>query len=79
MCIRDRASNTAIEFNIPENGEVELIIYDTAMKKLVNKSTYFDAGKNSFIVDYSDLGSTGIYIYEITHGDQVRVSKMTKL
>ena len=73
------ASNTAIEFNIPENGEVELIIYDTAMKKLVNKSAYFDAGKNSFIVDYSDLGSTGIYIYEITHGDQVRVSKMTKL
>ena len=73
------ASSTAIEFNIPENGEVELNIYDTAMNKLVNKSAYFDAGKNSFIVDYSDLGSTGVYIYEITHGDQVRVSKMTKL
>ena len=73
------ASSTAIEFSIPEGGEVELNIYDTAMNKLVSKSAYFDAGKNSFIVDYSDLESTGIYIYEITHGDQVRVSKMTKL
>ena len=73
------ASSTAIEFSIPTNGDVELNIYDTAMNKLVNKSAYFDAGKNSFTVDYSDLGSTGIYIYEIVHGDQVRVSKMTKL
>jgi len=73
------ASSTAIEFNIPTNGEVELNIYDTAMNKLVNKTAYFDAGKNSFTVDYSDLGSTGIYIYEIVHGDQLRVSKMTKL
>jgi len=73
------ASSTAIEFSIPTNGDVELNIYDTAMNKLVNKSAYFEAGKNSFTVDYSDLGSTGIYIYEIVLGDQVRVSKMTKL
>ncbi len=71
--------STKIKFSIPNSAEVSLNIYDASMRKVYDNNSYFAAGNNSFEVDYSDLPENGIFIYELIYGDQVRISKMTKL
>jgi len=72
-------SETSLKFTIPLASDVELNVYDAAMRTIYNDAQHFEAGVNEFKMNYSDLPQTGIFIYEIIYGDQVRVSKMTKL
>ncbi len=73
------ASTTDIQFDIPTDGIVEINMYSAAMNKVFSDKQFYKAGKNTLTIDYDDLSDKGIFIYEIIYGDQVRVSKMTKL
>ena len=73
------ANETTIKFNIPTSSEVEINIYDASMRSVFRDAKHFEQGPNYFKLNYSDLPDNGIFIYEIIYGDQVRVSKMTKI
>lgn len=67
---------TNINFSIPENGYVRIIVYDILGKEvatLVNSEK--PAGTYQIMFDASELNS-GIYFYKITAGDFSDVKKM---
>jgi hypothetical protein len=72
-------SSTIIEYDIPENNYVELIIYDVLgreVKTLVNE--YKKVGSYSVKFDGSNLAS-GLYFYKIEAGNYVETKKMVMI
>ncbi len=71
--------NTQIDFSIPEDGFVSLIVYNTIGQKvaeLVNE--YVIAGDHHVVFDASDL-SSGIYYCRLLADNNVSIMKMTLL
>ena len=76
--------STTISYDLPEQAQVTLSIYDLLGKKiktLVNQSQ--DAGKNIVVWDGTDnLGrqvSGGVYLYQIQAGEFTQTRKMLLL
>jgi hypothetical protein len=75
---------TTLRYDLPENGHVNIIIYDMLgkqVKTLVNKAQ--DAGYKSVIWDatndYGKPVSAGIYLYQIQAGEYISTKKMVLL
>jgi flagellar hook assembly protein FlgD len=75
---------TTIEFTVPQNDQVEMIVYNLlgqAVRNLVNRS--LSAGNYKILWDgNNDVGipvSSGIYIYKLKVGDYVGIRKMILL
>jgi hypothetical protein len=69
--------STTIRFNLPEAGNVKLIIYNILgqeIQTLVNE--FKEAGVHTVNFDASDLNS-GLYIYKLQAGSQFQTRKMT--
>jgi hypothetical protein len=67
---------TRIDFSIPKQGFVKLVVYDLlgrVIKQIVNEN--LDAGLHGYDFDASDL-SSGVYIYRIEAGDFSDCKKM---
>ncbi len=71
--------STTIEFALPKNGDVKLVVYDVVGKEV---ATLFrgelNAGYHKVNFDASSL-STGIYFYSIKAGDFTNVKKLVLL
>jgi len=70
---------TRINYNIPTNSNVELVVYNTLgqkVKTLVNKQQV--AGKYIVTFDASNLAS-GVYFYKIKSKDFTKIKKMVLL
>ncbi len=71
--------NTTIEFNIPRQGDVKLIVYDILGKEintLINKN--LDAGNYS--VNFAGTGlSSGIYFYTLKYNGKQTITKKMAL
>ena len=70
---------TSISFDLPNSGDVIIEIYDIRgnfIKTAIRES--FESGYHEFTFDASNL-SSGIYIYKLTSGNFIAVSKMTLL
>jgi len=75
---------TTFRYDLPENGHVNIIIYDMLgkqVKTLINQTQ--DAGYRSIIWnatnDYGKPVSAGIYLYHIQAGEFVQTKKMVLL
>ena len=75
---------TKLQYAIPKNSHVEIIIYDMLgreVKTLINQTQ--DAGNRSVIWDatndYGKPVSTGIYLYQIQAGEYMQTKKMVLL
>ena len=75
---------TTLRYELPENGLVNIIIYDMLgkqVKTLINQTQ--DAGYRSIIWDatndYGKPVSAGIYLYQIQAGKYMQTKKMVLL
>ena len=75
---------TTLRYELPENGLVNIIIYDMLgkqVKTLINQTQ--DAGYQSVIWDatndYGKPVSAGIYLYQIQAGEYMQTKKMVLL
>lgn len=62
---------TVISFDLPESGDVELVVYDLNGRQLLRRSQYFYRGYNQLAIQRQELaGATGILIYQLNsaHG-----------
>lgn len=71
--------NTTFNFNLKENANVKINIYDITGKLILNPyRNKLDEGNNSINIDLSDL-SSGTYIYNIeTNGVKSKSNKLIK-
>ena len=68
---------TSLEYNIPEEGEVTLSVFDTAGKLLFNKKTSANRGSNFFNISRNELGGVkGILIYQLEYANTKATKKM---
>ncbi len=71
--------STTIEFALPKNGDVKLVVYDVVGKVVATLySGILNAGYHKVNFDASSL-STGIYFYSIKTGDFTSVKKLVLL
>jgi hypothetical protein len=76
--------STSIEYELPHGGDVSLIIYNIAGKKVSTLIDNFQsAGKHSIVWDGKNMEghdvSSGIYLYSLKFGNFHQVKKMIKL
>ncbi len=69
-------TSTNIEFDVPSDGDAVLNVYDLAGKHYVTNSMFANQGLNAFRLTKNEVGSTGVYIYEISFGGQKLTGKM---
>jgi hypothetical protein len=70
------SGNTTINFNLPSNGNITLVLYDLLGNKVQTlASGYFVAGPQQVTVDCSDL-LTGSYTYSLQAGTVTRVARL---
>ena len=70
--------STTIEFSIPTNADVTMIIYNVNGQKVTEFAGTFEAGVHSFEWDAS-LSASGIYFYRLTADNFSLVKKMVLL
>ena len=61
---------TTISFELPEAGDITLVVYDLSGRQIYEKNAYFYKGYNQMAVTRQDLGVTGLLVYQIrtAHG-----------
>jgi serine protease AprX len=74
--------STAIKFDIPRRGDVELVVYDILGKKVKTLvSGILEAGSHQVIWDGTDESgdeaASGIYLYKISSDDYSEIKRMT--
>ena len=67
---------TVIGFELPEASAATVTITDVKGKVMKQYSGKFDKGFNQITVLPEQLGSTGIYFYQLTTADHVAVKKL---
>ena len=72
-------NETAIQFYLPEGGEVYLNIRDIAGRIVYQTKDYFQNGNNSFRVSNDVLDVGGLLIYDITYKNEVKTNKMLNI
>lgn len=68
-------NSTVIPVNIPERGEVKLIIKDMLGRVVVRRSMILDNGNNNIELN-NDVFTSGSYTYEVSYGGEVKAGKM---
>lgn len=67
---------TEINFNVSENSNVNLIVYDLFGKQVYTKMIQANSGTNNISLDRNDIPNAGIYLYELSDGNQKTINKM---
>jgi len=65
---------TNIDFVIPTAGNVSLMVHTYSGQLVANKSGYYQAGSNSFILRKDELNTTGVLYYTLSFNEE----KLTK-
>jgi hypothetical protein len=67
---------TTLRYDLPENGNVSLVVYDVNGKELVQLvNTYMDAGYHSIQWDATNFAS-GVYMVKLVAGDFTQTQKI---
>ena len=72
-------SVTSIPVNLPQEGMVQLKVFDNTGKMIINRSEYFGKGNGEFVIQGNLLNGTGVYFYEIKSHGQSFMKKMIKI
>ncbi|MBN2780523.1 MAG: family 10 glycosylhydrolase, partial [Candidatus Marinimicrobia bacterium] len=68
---------TSLRFDLPQSDQVSIEIFNTRGQRVaVLANRYFEAGSYTLQFDAGFL-SSGVYIYRVMAGDQIRVDRMT--
>jgi hypothetical protein len=70
------SDKTIIGFDLPDNGEYSLSIYDITGKTIKVISANGKSGYNSVGVSKKELGSNGVFYYRLKAGDNTDTRKM---
>lgn len=71
------SSETSIPFYLPEDGEIELSIFDVSGKTLLQESRAFAKGSHQWTLQSNDLpGAIGIYYYKMSTKDLTFTKKL---
>lgn len=69
-------TSTQVMYNTPQPGNVQLVVYNMLGGLVYSNTFEAKAGKNT-IVFSSDKLSSGMYIYSLSNGKEVRTGKLT--
>jgi membrane dipeptidase len=69
--------STKINFSIPTNENVTILVHDILGQLVDQKSVLLSAG--NYVIDWFSKGSAGVYLYTISYGDQSVTRKMIQL
>jgi hypothetical protein len=69
-------TNTQITFELPKDGMVSFKVKDYTGRKLISTIDQYGAGRNTIQLSRSDIGQSGVYVYELRYGDRVISGKM---
>ena len=69
--------STKINFSIPTNENVTILVHDILGQLVDQKSALLSAG--NYVIDWFSKGSAGVYLYTITYGNQSVTRKMIQL
>lgn len=72
-------SNTAIDFTIPEDGQVMCHIKDVTGRVVYQTTSLFNKGRNQILINKSDLGVSGLYVFELVYNSETVTGKMILL
>jgi hypothetical protein len=72
-------NETAINFTLPDAGEVSLKIRDITGRLVYTSNSYFPKGQNTVRISSEDLGVSGILFYDLTFGKEVKTMKMLNI
>ena len=56
---------TLLRFVLPAASEVILRVFDAMGLKIREKKAEFSAGENHFVLDRTEIGEAGVYLYEV--------------
>lgn len=68
-------TTTTIGYNLPENGEVTLVLRDVLGNEVLTSQSNQSQGYNSWTVDVSGLAD-GVYFYEVQFGGRVMTKRL---
>ena len=69
-------TNTQITFELPKDGMVSFKVKDYTGRKLISTIDHYGTGRNTIQLSRSDIGQSGVYVYELRYGDRVISGKM---
>lgn len=69
-------TNTQISFELPKDGMVSFKVKDYTGRKVISTIDQYGAGQNTIQLSRSDIGHSGVYVYELRYGDKVISGKM---
>jgi HYR domain/Dockerin type I domain len=69
-------TNTNITFELPKDGMVTFKVKDYTGRKVISTIDQYGAGQNTIQLSRSDVGHSGVYVYELRYGDKVISGKM---
>ena len=67
---------TSIGFNLPESANVQLKIFDMNGKMIRSIQNYFTKGEHFIQLRNSEIGSSGVYYYQLESGKYTAARKM---
>lgn len=68
-------TTTTIGYNLPENGQANLVLRDVLGNEIQSQQVDGQQGENQWIIDVSGLAD-GVYFYELQFGDQVVTKRL---
>jgi hypothetical protein len=72
-------NETAINFSLPEAGNVSLKIRDITGRTSYSTNNYFQKGQNSIRVSSEEIGVSGLLFYDLTYGNEIKTMKMLNI
>lgn len=73
------SATTHISVLMPQDGSAQLKVMDNSGKIVIQKEELFRKGKNEFTIQHHELGSPGIYYYEVKSLGQSFMKKLIKI
>ena len=74
------AQSTALSFQLPQPGEVNLTVYNILGQEVLSENyTYSSAGKQSISLNGESLGRSGMYIYRMVWGKTVKSGVISRI
>ena len=70
---------TTIPFNLPEDGNVTLNVYDITGKVVLQKRGTFTKGMNELRIEHTELNTRGIMYYQLEFNGVVATRKMISM
>jgi hypothetical protein len=72
-------NETNIQFTLPEDGQVTLKVRDITGRTVYTHQHYGTKGDNSIRIASEQIGATGLFLYDLMYGNEVKTSKMLNI